>query len=198
MQAQIPPLSLGFSPCPNDTFIFHALVHNLLAACRARFASPILADVETLNLWAMQGRLDVSKVSFHAFGHLTGEYVLLGGGAALGRGCGPLLVAAKPLQCSDLGRITVAIPGEYTTAAMLLRLFAPHCTRTVIMPFHRIMPAMVAGEVDGGVSSTKAVLPIRTMVCIWCGIWAPGGNPKPVIPFPWAGLLPGAGWVASF
>jgi len=145
------PLSIGFSPCPNDTFIFHALIHGLVSDPQLGFAKESLADVETLNEWAIKGRLDISKVSFHAFGHILNDYILLAAGSALGRGCGPLLVAGKSLQTTDLEQKRVAIPGNYTTAAMLLRLFAPQCDNLVVMRFEQIMPAIVAGEVDAGV-----------------------------------------------
>ena len=145
------PLSIGFSPCPNDTFIFHALMHGLVADPQLSFSKEILADVETLNEWALEGRLDVSKVSFHAFGHILDDYVLLDAGSALGLGCGPLLVAGKPLTNADLERGKIAIPGNYTTAVMLLRLFAPQCDNLVVMSFEQIMPAIIAGEVDAGV-----------------------------------------------
>ncbi|MBU3937182.1 MAG: 1,4-dihydroxy-6-naphthoate synthase, partial [Proteobacteria bacterium] len=84
-------LTLGFSPCPNDTFIFHALVHGKSCTQAPNFAEPTLADVETLNEWALAGRFDVTKLSFHALGHVLDQYVLLMAGSALGRGCGPLL-----------------------------------------------------------------------------------------------------------
>jgi 1,4-dihydroxy-6-naphthoate synthase len=145
------PYSLGFSPCPNDTFIFHALVHGLLGTDCPQFAEPVLADVETLNEWAISGRLDVTKLSFHAYGQVWDRYVLLNAGSALGRGCGPLLVARKRLDQAELTGLTIAIPGRYTTAALLLRLFAPACTNLVTMRFDRIMPAIVSGTVDAGV-----------------------------------------------
>lgn len=145
------PYSLGFSPCPNDTFIFHALVHGLVGGDCPQFAEPVLADVETLNEWAISGRLDVTKLSFHAYGQVMDRYVLLNAGSALGRGCGPLLVARKSLAQAALPGLTIAIPGRYTTAALLLRLFAPACTNLVTMRFDRIMPAVVSGTVDAGV-----------------------------------------------
>jgi len=144
-------LSLGFSPCPNDTFIFHALVTGTIDTAPLSFAPPVLEDVETLNRWVLAGRFDVSKVSMHALGYLLDNYVLLNAGAALGRGCGPLLVAARPLSSSDLHDLRVAIPGQYTAAAMLLRLYASRLGATVAMPFHRIMDAVTSGEVDAGV-----------------------------------------------
>ncbi len=144
-------LSIGFSPCPNDTFIFHGLVHGLIGPTCPVFAEPVLADVETLNSWALhEARLDVTKISFHAFGHALKDYVLLRAGGALGRGCGPLLVARKPLEGNLAGK-KIAIPGRYTTAAMLLGLFSQENYETVPMPFETIMPSVAAGKVDFGV-----------------------------------------------
>lgn len=144
-------LTLGFSPCPNDTFIFHGLVHGRIETGCPDFAPPVLADVETLNEWALEERLDVTKISFHAFGHVMDKYVLLRSGSALGRGCGPLLVTKTPVSPEDLSQLTVAIPGRYTTAAMLLKLFAPLCHNLVIKRFDEIMPSICSGEVDAGV-----------------------------------------------
>ncbi len=144
-------LSLGFSPCPNDTFIFHALVHGLAGSSCPDFAEPVLADVETLNKWAMDTVLDVTKLSFHALGHLEQEYSLLKSGAALGRGCGPLLVAGDKKNDGDLADKIIAIPGVYTTAAMLLRLYAPQCRNLQVLRFEEIMPAIIQGKVDAGV-----------------------------------------------
>jgi 1,4-dihydroxy-6-naphthoate synthase len=144
-------LSLGFSPCPNDTFVFHALVHGLASEIGLNIAPPVLADVETLNEWAIQGRLDVTKLSFHALGHVHDNYVLLHAGAALGRGCGPLLIAKKPIDRLNLPESRIAIPGRYTTAAMLLRMYEPGCTDLVSMRFDQIMAALARDEVDAGV-----------------------------------------------
>ncbi|MEW6500328.1 MAG: 1,4-dihydroxy-6-naphthoate synthase [Thermodesulfobacteriota bacterium] len=151
MATHLPPYTLGFSPCPNDTFIFHALVHGLVGGDCPPFAAPELADVETLNEWALAGRLDVTKLSFHAYGQVLDRYVLLSAGSALGRGCGPLLVARTALEQARLPELTIAIPGRYTTAALLLRLFAPRCTKLAVMRFDRIMPAVAEGRVDAGV-----------------------------------------------
>lgn len=143
-------LSLGFSPCPNDTFIFHAMTHGLVSTEGLLFAEPLLADVETLNQWAMAGKLEVTKLSFHALGHVLDKYVLLDSGSALGRGCGPLLVTRQDTKI-DLAEATIAIPGQYTTAAMLLQLYAPCPVKTRVMVFDQIMDAVIRGEVDGGV-----------------------------------------------
>ncbi len=142
-------LTLGFSPCPNDTFMFYPLVHGLIDAgglvCRER-----LEDVETLNQLALAGELDISKVSYHALGHIRDEYALLRPGSALGRGCGPLLVAAEKHDPRALRGRTIAVPGRYTTAFLLLQLFDPKLENYIIMPFNEIMDAVLSGSVDAG------------------------------------------------
>jgi 1,4-dihydroxy-6-naphthoate synthase len=143
-------LTLGFSPCPNDTYIFHALVSGRVSLPGITFRER-LEDVETLNRLALGGELDVTKISFHLLGHIREEYVLLSAGAALGRGCGPLLVSRGEVSPSSLRGKPVAVPGRYTTAALLLRLFDPALDNLVYLPFHRIMPAVVSGEVAAGV-----------------------------------------------
>jgi len=143
-------LTIGYSPCPNDTFIFYALTHGQIPLDQVRFNEPILADVEQLNRWAMEGRLDVTKLSFHALGHVLDDYVMLSAGAALGRGCGPLLVSSDDSFVPEAGR-KIAIPGTYTTAALLLALYAPQVTETVVLRFDQIMEAVQSGEVDAGV-----------------------------------------------
>lgn len=127
------------------------MTHGLIDCGTLQFDQELLADVETLNYWALEGRLDVSKVSFHTLGHILDEYALLSAGGALGRGCGPLLIAARDLDAADLADLKIAIPGRYTTAALLLKLFAPQLTQLVEMPFDLIMPSMDRGEIDAGV-----------------------------------------------
>ena len=144
-------LSLGFSPCPNDTFIFYGLVHGLIELPEVTFAEPVLEDVEQLNRWALGKKLDVTKLSFHALGHVLDEYCLLSAGSALGRGCGPLLVAGAMIPLDELPEMTIAIPGKLTTAAMLLQMFLPDRHRLVEMRFDKIMAAISDGEVDAGV-----------------------------------------------
>jgi 1,4-dihydroxy-6-naphthoate synthase len=145
------PLTLGFSPCPNDTFIFAALVNSWCSQREPEFAEPLLEDVETLNRWAFKRRLAVTKLSFHALGHLLDDYCALSVGGALGRGCGPLLVASGNRTLDTITGGRVAVPGVYTTAALLFSLFLPTGVETVEMRFDRIMPAVAAGEVDAGV-----------------------------------------------
>ncbi|MDK9708422.1 MAG: 1,4-dihydroxy-6-naphthoate synthase [Desulforhopalus sp.] len=145
------PLTLGYSPCPNDTFIFYALVHGKIPTKGITFSEPLLEDVEQLNQWAMASCLDVTKMSFHAFGHVQDEYCILAAGSALGRGCGPLLIARLDLAADTLRGKRIAIPGKLTTAALLLQLFLPDCLELVEMRFDRIIAAVASGEVDGGV-----------------------------------------------
>ncbi len=140
--------TLGFSPCPNDTFIFYALVNGKLNNCKLHFRET-MADVETLNKMAFDNGLDVSKLSYHAFGHLVDEYVLLTSGSALGRGCGPLLVSRHACSPVELEGKRIAIPGEFTTAALLLRLYGEY-NDLVEMSFEKIIPAVKEGIVDAG------------------------------------------------
>lgn len=143
------PLTLGFSPCPNDTFMFYPLVHKIVDTGGLSYRER-LEDVETLNQLALSGELDVSKVSYHALGHIRDEYALLHSGSALGRGCGPLLVAGSNIDTSDLRGRTIAVPGRYTTALLLLRLFDPSLTNFIVMPFNEIMDTVLKGNADAG------------------------------------------------
>ena len=144
------PLTLGFSPCPNDTFMFYPLVHGLVDTGGISF-NERLEDVETLNKLAVKGVLDVTKVSYAALGHFREQYALLRAGSALGRGCGPLLVAKESLDPAALLGKTIAIPGRYTTAHLLMRLYNPALENFLEMPFHEIMDAVTTGRVDAGV-----------------------------------------------
>ncbi len=144
-------LSIGFSPCPNDTYIFSGLVSGYIPIAGWNLQPEKIEDVETLNEWALQGRLDITKLSFHALGHVLDEYVLLKAGAALGRGCGPLLVARQNVDSVNIAEMTVAVPGQYTTAAMLLKLYKPAWKNIIMMRFDEIMDAIEAGKVDCGV-----------------------------------------------
>jgi 1,4-dihydroxy-6-naphthoate synthase len=143
-------LSLAYSPCPNDTYIFYALAHQKVNAGDLKFHIT-LQDVENLNQSAKKQLFDVSKLSFAAIGQLLDHYVLLNAGAALGRGCGPLIVARKGVDLSHLAKNRIAIPGLWTTAYLLLSLFMENPPKVVPMPFDQIMPAIQAGEYDAGV-----------------------------------------------
>lgn len=143
-------LTLGFSPCPNDTYIFDALVHGLVDTEGLEFEYH-MADVEQLNNEAIAEIPDVSKVSFHAFLKIAGKYRLLDAGAALGFGTGPLLIAAQPAELSTLADKRIAVPGEYTTANLLFSIaFAKPVTK-IMMLFSEIENAILSGDVDAGV-----------------------------------------------
>jgi 1,4-dihydroxy-6-naphthoate synthase len=148
---RVEELRVGYSPCPNDTFIFHALVTGLVPTPGITWA-PVLEDVETLNQMAGRRELPVTKISFHALGHLRESYALLTSGAALGRGCGPLLVAREPIPRDRLERVRIAVPGKLTSAALLLELFRPEVRSgdVRVLPFARIIPAVARGDVDAG------------------------------------------------
>jgi len=159
----IKELSLGFSPCPNDTFIFYALVHGKISAEGLSFKERI-EDVEALNRRALRRELDITKVSFHAYGHLRDDYVCLRSGAALGRGCGPLIVinAAINAAINDMAKEQVkdprrlkgkkiAIPGGLTTANLLLKLYDPGFAENLVpMVFSDVMESVRRGECDAG------------------------------------------------
>jgi 1,4-dihydroxy-6-naphthoate synthase len=142
-------ISIGYSPCPNDTYIFYGLVHGKVPTPGMRFEEQ-LEDVETLNQLALSGALDLTKISYHALGHLRDRYALLRSGGALGRGCGPLIVAKPGMNVDRLRAGAVAIPGKLTTAALLLGLFDPGISHIEIMPFDRILKAVADGAVDAG------------------------------------------------
>ena len=171
-------ISLGYSPCPNDTFIFYAMIHGKIDTEDLQFKE-ILLDVETLNHKALKAELDVTKVSCRAFGNLRDNYALLRAGGALGRGCGPLVVTKHDYSMEELRNKRIAIPGKLTTAFLLLQLFDPAFIRAysntplhlyglgypaptpttdpgpltpvvIEMPFHKIMDAVTNEEVDAG------------------------------------------------
>lgn len=146
-------ISLGYSPCPNDTFIFYALIHGKIDTQNLQFQE-VLLDVETLNQKALNTELDITKISYHAFGHLREKYRLLRAGGALGRGCGPLVVSKNAYTMQELRGKKIAIPGRLTTAYLLLQIFDPafghQPSGIVVMPFHQIIEAVANEEVDAG------------------------------------------------
>lgn len=144
-----PTLTLGISPCPNDTFIFDALVHGRVET-DLRF-DVVLEDVETLNRWAREGRLDVSKVSYGVLPLLAREYLLLASGGALGKGVGPLLVARPDRGPFHPETATVGIPGRHTTAHLLFSLAYPAARKKEFLVFSEIEDAVARGAVDAGV-----------------------------------------------
>jgi len=142
-------LTLGFSPCPNDTFIFDAMVHGKIDTEGLEFRY-VLADVEELNKRAFAGELDVTKVSFNAFLSLTGKYLLLDSGSALGFGVGPLVISMKEMQLSELKNCSIAIPGFNTTANLLLTLAVPEARNKKEVLFSSIEQGVLDGGFDAG------------------------------------------------
>jgi 1,4-dihydroxy-6-naphthoate synthase len=142
-------LTLGFSPCPNDTFIFDALLHGKVDTEGLRFEA-VLEDVEALNRRAANSELHITKLSYHAFAYLTAQYALLHAGSALGNNCGPLLISKSHLSEAEVEMARIAIPGERTTANFLLGIAYPQATDKVEMLFSDIEEAVLRGEVDAG------------------------------------------------
>lgn len=145
-------LTLGFSPCPNDTFIFDALVNRKINTGEFEF-EVVLEDVETLNQWALQDRLDITKLSFPAFFQSMNHYILLHSGSALGKGVGPLLISKKNIgyTIDEIQNSTIAIPGDNTTANLLLSFAYPQANQKQSMIFSDIEDAVLSGKTELGV-----------------------------------------------
>jgi 5,8-dihydroxy-2-naphthoate synthase len=141
-------LSFAFTPCPNDTFAFHALVHGLVEAPFS--VRPVLLDIEELNRHAPRGSFDLSKISVGALPRVADRYRLLRSGAALGHGVGPLVVAREPMSLAEAAAARIAVPGHDTTAFLLLRLAAPALGDVVELRYDRILDALGRGDVDAG------------------------------------------------
>lgn len=142
-------ITLGISPCPNDTFIFGALAGKLIDTEGVDFEF-VMEDVEALNKMAFAGTTDVTKLSYHAFAHLTDRYALLHAGSALGNNCGPLLVARTALSGAEINQARIAIPGKMTTANFLLGLAFPDATHRVETLFSDIEDSVVSGACEAG------------------------------------------------
>lgn len=147
-------ITLGFSPCPNDCFIFDALIHHKIDTQGFEF-DVVMADVEELNRRAFQGNIDVTKLSYHAFAYLTNKYVLLDAGSALGYKCGPILICKteeikNKFLSGHTESLTVAIPGKYTTANLLFSIAFPAVNNKTEMLFSDIEEAVLTDVVDAG------------------------------------------------
>ncbi len=144
-------LSLGFSPCPNDCFMFDAIVNTRIDLEGLEF-SVRMADVEALNKAAFAGDTDVTKLSYHAYAYCIGNYVLLDAGSALGRHCGPLLISKRRIAKDDVaaGGLRIATPGKYTTANFLLGLAFPEAQNKTELVFSAIEGALLDGTFDAG------------------------------------------------
>ena len=144
-------LTLAFSPCPNDCFMFDAVVNRRIDLEGLDF-DVRLADVEALNKAAFAGEVDVTKLSYHAYAYCAGDYVLLDAGSALGRNCGPLLISKRPISPEEVasGSLRIAIPGKYTTANFLLGLAFPNARDRTELLFSDIEGAVLDGRFDAG------------------------------------------------
>jgi len=169
-------LTLGFSPCPNDTFLFDALVHGKIDTEGLEF-SVVLGDVEELNQRAFKGELDITKLSYHAYAYVLPNYVLLDAGSALGRNCGPLLIAREALTLEDVESGTIAIPGKYTTANFLLSLAYPSAKQKEAVLFSEIENLVATGKKTAGLIihesrftfEEKGLVKIRDLGEFWEG-----------------------------
>ncbi|MBS1908440.1 MAG: 1,4-dihydroxy-6-naphthoate synthase [Bacteroidetes bacterium] len=138
-------LKIGFSPCPNDTFIFDALVNQKMDTGNLHF-EPVLEDVQTLNQWALEGKLPVTKLSYGVLPLVTERYKLLNSGSALGSGVGPLLIAKDMLNAQDVNQQTIAIPGKNTTAHLLFSLAFPAAGRKEFLRYDEVENFVLEGK----------------------------------------------------
>ena len=141
--------TIGISPCPNDTYIFEAIYNKRIDLEGLNFEF-IFADVEELNLMAMRQELDITKISYNAYSKVTYDYQLLDSGSALGRNCGPLIIAKKPYNLSEINKLSIAIPGVNTTANLLLSIAFPNIKTKHNMIFSNIEKAVYNGDCDLG------------------------------------------------
>lgn len=174
-------MRLAISPCPNDTFTFHAWVHGLVPGAPA--VQTDYADIEVLNRWAGEGVAEVVKVSYGALPWVLERYALLRAGSALGRGCGPLVVTRRGVEA--LRGATVAVPGERTTAYLLFRLWAAErgISRVVVRPFDTILAAVRDGDVTAGliIHESRFTYPAFGLVCLAdLGDWWEGETGLPI------------------
>ncbi|MEO0007779.1 MAG: hypothetical protein RJA20_1975 [Bacteroidota bacterium] len=149
MDRDFSKLTLGFSPCPNDTFIFDAMVHGKIDTEGIEF-EVFMEDVEALNQRAFAGDIDITKLSYHAFAHLTHHFALLNAGSALGNNCGPLLISGNIMTRDEITGARIAIPGKMTTANFLLGLAYPEAINKQTFLFSDIEDAVLRGDADAG------------------------------------------------
>jgi 5,8-dihydroxy-2-naphthoate synthase len=177
-------IRVAHSPDSDDAFMFYALAEGLIDTGELEFEH-VLRDIETLNQAAFEGCYEVTAVSIHAYAFLDERYALLGSGASMGEGYGPLVVARRPLDEDELAGVEVAVPGALTSAALALKLWKPSL-RTVVRPFDEIVPAVVAGELAAGLVIHEGQLTWREQglhALVDLGVWwgeQTGGLPLPL------------------
>ncbi len=180
-------LTIGFSPCPNDTFIFDAMIHGKIDTEGLKFTA-VIEDVETLNRKSLSEELAITKLSFFAFSKVTDKYQLLSSGSALGKGVGPILISKKKFNNPEMEIKSVAIPGKNTTAYFLFRMFYPELTNVNEMVFSAIESAIQENKVDAGVIihenrftyEAKGLLKIADLGDLW--------EKKMQVPIPLGGI----------
>jgi 1,4-dihydroxy-6-naphthoate synthase len=141
-------ICIGHSPDPDDAFMFYALTHGKLDTAGLTFKH-VISDIESLNHRAVEGELEVTALSVHAYGYVMDQYALLASGGSFGDRCGPVVVARRPMQVGELGDVRIAVPGTMTSAYLLLKLLLMHF-RFEVVPFDKIMQAVADGEVEAG------------------------------------------------
>jgi len=177
-------IRVAHSPDSDDAFMFYALAKDLIDTGELRFEH-VLKDIETLNREAFDGTYEVTAVSIHAYAHLDDRYALLGSGASMGDGYGPVLVAREVVTAEQLAAMTVAIPGRLTSAALALKMWNPSL-QTVTYAFDEIMPAVQSGEIGAGVVIHEGQLTWEDegfSKIVDLGVWwadEPGGMPLPL------------------
>jgi 1,4-dihydroxy-6-naphthoate synthase len=182
-RAAVRTIRIAHSPDSDDAFMFWALTQGVLDTEGLQIEH-VLADIETLNQAAFEGRYEITAFSFHAYAHLAGRYQLMPSGASFGDGYGPVVVARQPLSREELAGVEVAIPGRLTTAALALQLWQPE-VRTRVMPFDRILPAVKGGEAKAGVIIHEGQLTFADeglAAAVDLGAWWQGetGGPLPL------------------
>ncbi|MGC9036824.1 MAG: menaquinone biosynthesis family protein [Verrucomicrobiia bacterium] len=169
-------LTLGHSPDPDDAFMFYGMASGLVD-CRGYSFEHILQDIQTLNEWAKEGKLDISAISFHAYPFVADKYALLPCGASMGDGYGPIIVSKRHLSKSEILNSKIAIPGELTSAFLALQLYLDRPSKDinyVVVPFDQIFEAVLSGKVDAGLVIHEGQLTFDReglVVCVDLGVW---------------------------
>ena len=154
-------ICIGHSPDPDDAFMFYALTHGKIDTCGLTFTEKI-EDIESLNHRAVEGELEVTALSAHAYGYVMDKYALLPTGGSFGDRCGPIVVASRPMGVGELADLRIAVPGTMTTAYLLLKLLLMNF-RFEVVPFDRIMDAVKSGEADAGLLIHEGQLTYQQM-----------------------------------
>ena len=179
--AQLLTLKLGYSPDPDDAFMFYPLVEGKIDSGDLRFEA-VRQDIQTLNERATRGELDVSAISIHAYAHVSGQYALLPSGASMGDGYGPMLVAKRRWNREEIARLRIAVPGTMTSAFLALQLWLGRTSdqiNYVVVPFDRIFDAVNSGGADVGLIIHEGQLTYESeglVVCTDLGVWWGGEN----------------------